>query len=158
MVMKPNILRNSAKAIIIRDERLLVVGIRDHDGEWFILPGGGQNWGETLHDALVRECHEEIGTEVSIGPLRLIREYRGNRHEFAATDGHAHQIEFMFACEVPADYQPTNGHTPDNAQCGVYWLPLVELDRHRLYPSVLRHLLRHGLPTGDAPVYLGDVN
>lgn len=34
-------------------------------GEWSI-PGGRVEWGETLHEAVVREMHEETGLEVVV--------------------------------------------------------------------------------------------
>ena len=64
------------------------------------LPGGGAEFGETLHEALHRECREEIGCDVEIGPLRFIREYIAAHHEFAAEDPEAHQIEYMFVCRL----------------------------------------------------------
>jgi len=36
-----NHIRNSAKAIIIRDGCLLLIRNRDEEGDWFTLPGGG---------------------------------------------------------------------------------------------------------------------
>ncbi|MCX6069761.1 MAG: NUDIX domain-containing protein [Chloroflexi bacterium] len=75
--------RNSGKAIVIRDESILVIAYRDEEGEWFSLPGGGQEPGETLTDALQRECLEELGVGVEAGPLRYIREYIGAHHEFS---------------------------------------------------------------------------
>ena len=35
-------IRNSAKALIIRDGKLAAVKLEDSDGVWYILPGGGQ--------------------------------------------------------------------------------------------------------------------
>lgn len=149
--------RNSAKAIIVRRGQLLVTRNKDPWGDWFILPGGGQRQGETLHAALQRECLEEIGARVVIGRLALVREYIGKNHEFARWDPHAHQVEFMFECRLAPGAKPRAGSTPDSYQTGVAWLPLRELHRHRLYPSCLRRLLRHGSPP-KKPVYLGDVN
>jgi 8-oxo-dGTP pyrophosphatase MutT (NUDIX family) len=151
------VLRNSAKAIIIRDGRLLAIRNIGPDGDWYILPGGGQRFGETLGEALKRECLEEAGASVSVGRLRLVREYIGKNHEFSDHDGEAHQVEFMFECEIVGDYAPRDGHLPDQHQTGVDWLPIGELERHRLYPKVLSGILKQGF-TSSTPVYLGDVN
>ncbi|MEC1177482.1 NUDIX domain-containing protein [Metasolibacillus meyeri] len=49
-------IRNSAKAIIVKDEKLLAIKIQENGGTYYILPGGGQEHGENLHQALQREC------------------------------------------------------------------------------------------------------
>ena len=151
------VLRNSAKAIIIRDGRLFAIRNVDPEGDWYILPGGGQRFGETLGEALKRECLEEAGAPVSVGRLLLVREYIGRNHEFSDHDGEAHQVEFMFECEIVGEYSPKDGHLPDQHQTGVTWLPIGELEKHRLYPKVLTGILKHGFPS-PTPLYLGDVN
>jgi 8-oxo-dGTP diphosphatase len=147
--------RLSVKAIITEHGRLLVLKNRDSAGEWYMLPGGGQEHGETIPAALNRECLEEIGSEVTVGRLRFIRDYIARHHEFAATDGSAHQVELMFECQLSS--APKLGPVPDGMQTGIEWLELSTLTNHRLYPSVLQQLLvPNALP--DKPVYLGDVN
>ena len=89
--------RNSVKAVIIRDGRLLVVRKSDTSAGYSVLPGGGQHKGETLPEALIRECAEEIGAPVTVGKLLFIREYRSDRHEFANLRPKVHQVEFCFA-------------------------------------------------------------
>ena len=42
-------IRNSAKAVIVKDEKLLTVKIQENGGIYYILPGGGQEHGENLH-------------------------------------------------------------------------------------------------------------
>ena len=111
-----NPIRNSAKAIIIRRGMLLAIEARDTEGLWYGLPGGGQNPGETLTEALIRECLEEIGAPVNPGRLVCIREYIGRNHEFANEDSKTHSIEFMFKCTIPDDYSPAEGHQPDPVQ------------------------------------------
>ncbi len=152
-----NQMRNSAKAIIITSGKLLTIKYIDADGEWFTLPGGGQEAGETLTQTLKRECVEEFGVEVEVGPLRYIREYIGKNHEFADHDLDAHQIEHMFICSIAEDLPDMEGINPDPGQIGIAWLPIEDLTSCRLYPKSLRALLisEHNL---SGPVYLGDVN
>lgn len=145
--------RNSAKALIIRGGELLVLRHLDEDGTWYSLPGGGQKKGETLPQAVMRECMEELGASIRVGELRHIREYIGAHHEFAAHDSHVHQVEFVFACQLITEPSACGGSHPDGDQLGLAWLPLAELEEHRLYPAVFRTVLR----TGGA-LYLGDVN
>ena len=152
----PRPVRVSVKAVIIRRGQVLLVRNRDELGDWYMLPGGGQAHGETLEQALKRECLEEVGTGIVMGRLLFVRDYIASHHEFAGTDGDAHQIELMFKCSLPRGATPKLGESPDPYQDGVAWLPLEALTHHRLYPSPLRTMLAKPLPS--RAVYLGDVN
>ena len=85
--------RISAKAIVVRHGCVLLVRNHDAEGEWYCLPGGGQAHGETLADALQRECLEEIGCHVVVGRLLFVRDYIAVHHEFVEQDSGAHQVE-----------------------------------------------------------------
>lgn len=154
--MKP--IRTSAKAIIVRDGRLLTSHLTDSDGDWYALPGGGQEHGETLLAAVRRECREEIGVAVDVHELLFIREYIARHHEFANFERDVHQVEFMFRCTLDDGAEPELGEQPDTQQIGVAWLPLVQLHDYRLYPLALRDYSEHFAGRDGAPVYLGDVN
>lgn len=150
-------IRTAAKAVIVRDGRLLLNHCRDASGDWFVLPGGGQEEGEPLSDTVVRECREEIAAEVEVIGLLFVRDYIVANHEFSYLDDAAHQIEFLFECRVPDGYVPRRGDGPDAKQIGVAWLDHADLRRERVYPSGLRDLLD---PARSAPLpaYWGDVN
>jgi ADP-ribose pyrophosphatase YjhB (NUDIX family) len=150
-------IRTAAKAIIVRDGRLLLNRCRDATGEWFALPGGGQEVGESLPETLVRECREEIDAEVEVLGLLFVRDYIVAHHDFSYLDEAEHQVEFLFECRVPADYRPRSGSGPDRHQEGVAWLGHEELQRVRVYPSGLRDWLD---PSRSEPLphYWGDVN
>lgn len=148
-------LRYSVKAILIEDGRLLCIQKRDDEGLYVLLPGGGQEPGETIHDTLRRECLEEIGAEIEINDLRFVRDYLGQNHEFADHDSDDHQVDLMFDCRLAEGAVVAPGPVPDDGQIDIVWIPLAELDAARIYPRILARLLQDG---STAPVYLGDVN
>lgn len=150
-------IRNSAKAIICRNGCLLAIHKADTFGGYYILPGGGQQYGEPLADTIRREVKEETALNVIVGGLLFIRDYISNNHEFAGTEKECHQVEFMFACEIDPGAVPRLGDTPDDGQIDVQWLPLDRLMEYRIYPLSLRPRLMNS--TDDTrPVYLGDIN
>lgn len=144
--------RNSAKAIIIEDGHILVVKYAATDGFVYCLPGGGQQNGEPLTNALKRECLEEISSAVDVGELLFIREYIGHHYD---RPGY-HQVELMFHCTLQDGYECINGHETDIGQIGVEWLPIDRLDQYRLYPKAIIPLLMNEQYYHE-PVYLGDV-
>ncbi|PQP83728.1 NUDIX hydrolase [Paenibacillus sp. PCH8] len=152
--MKP--IRNSAKAVIVQDGRLLVIRLEDQYGTAYVFPGGGQEKGEELKDAVSRECLEEIGQAVNVGELLHIREYIGKNHEFAEWDADIHQVEFYFECHL-IDPKATifEGSNPDDHQVAVEWIALEDLPKIRLYPKTIGELL---LKPDDSRIYLGDLN
>lgn len=138
------LIRNSAKALIIRDGCLLVMRMQDERGVFFILPGGGQEPGETLAQAVRRECAEELGARVEVHELRFIREYIGPTH----------QVEFIFRCKLISEPGAADALVPDTGQLGFDWLPLSRLMETLFYPLGLRPLL-DGAPAADQAIYLG---
>ncbi|MCR2821272.1 NUDIX domain-containing protein [Lederbergia panacisoli] len=152
-------IRNSIKAIIIKGENILLTKNHDHEGIFYLCPGGGQEHGETFHETLERECLEEIGQKVSIGELLYIREYIGKNHEHSAFDFNVHQIEYYFECQLnkseEMSFHPSN---PDQHQIGIEWVPIHELLQYRMYPQQLRkHIIKH-VNGEKTPIYLGDCN
>lgn len=150
--------RNSCKAIVVRDERVLFTVNRDGQGDFLLLPGGGQRFGETLVDAMIRETLEETGWRVEPLELVLVREYIGRNHEFAEQEGDVHQTEFFFLA-FPLDEHPSEPLEKDAWQTGIAWLKPADLPGFRIYPSVLRSILGT-LISGSysGPLYLGDTN
>jgi 8-oxo-dGTP diphosphatase len=150
-------IRISVKAIVMVGGRILLAKHRDSQGVWYCLPGGGQEHGETVEAALVRECAEETGLRVVPGPLVFVRDYIAEHHEFADEDPSVHQVELMFHCELAESDREPSVQVADPMQIGVEWVELSDLGKYRLYPKVMAGLLASDLPEGGA-VYLGDVN
>lgn len=153
--LEPNI-RNAVRALIVRDGCVLLLRKEGGgQGERYALPGGAQDPGETLVKALDRECQEEIGTQVEIGELLYVADYFKPRDTQPPSTRHL--LEFLFSCNVPADYTPRNGHHPDKHQIEVVWVNLGDLDQLTLLPPSLAGHLKSTL-TGHDRGYLGVID
>ncbi|MDM5209164.1 NUDIX domain-containing protein [Cytobacillus kochii] len=144
-------IRNASRAIMIEDERLLLVKCMDELGIFYVFPGGGQNHGETLEETVKRECLEETGAIIKVGNLRYIREYIGGNHEFSSQHKNVHQVEFFFTCHL---VDQNDAILADDHQVGIEWIPIKSLEALRIYPQELTKYLLDD----HSPVYLGDVN
>jgi 8-oxo-dGTP pyrophosphatase MutT (NUDIX family) len=156
-------IRVAAKAVIVQDgEVLLTCNLHpdDPDGEFFLLPGGGQQYGEPLADCLLREVLEETGYSVEVGDVLWVRDYVGASHEFAAYEPDVHQVEVMFSCTIDRDRAPLPPTEEDPWQLSVEWVSASDLAGIRFFPAAmlgqLVDFVRDGTRTGRA--YLGDVN
>ncbi len=157
MPPSPLQVRTAARAVVVQDGRLLAITMRDREGIFYILPGGGQRHGETLAETLRRETREEIGVELEPGPVLYVREYIGKNHTFAQAHRHFHQLEIVFRCVLPAGAVPGAGAVHDNKQVGVAWLALNELGQQRFFPSFLKDCVSgNDLVVGK--MYWGDLN
>ncbi len=59
-------------AIIIENGRLFLLAHKKNNEIYWLLPGGGVEYGESLHEALKREAREELGIGISIHDPGLI--------------------------------------------------------------------------------------
>jgi ADP-ribose pyrophosphatase YjhB (NUDIX family) len=149
--------RTAARALIIKDRKLLLVKNKDREGVWYMLPGGGQIKNHTLAETLHRECLEETGYKISMGPLVLVREYISNNHEFKNADPDFHQIDLIFRCTL-AEEKAATPTEMDIRQTGVEWVKLDKLKELRLYPAVLKECFDENDFIPRENIFLGDVN
>ncbi|KGA97187.1 NUDIX hydrolase [Alkalihalobacillus alcalophilus ATCC 27647 = CGMCC 1.3604] len=147
--------RNSIKALIIQNNHILLTKNEDREGFFYMCPGGGQEHGETFHQALQRECLEEIGQKVTIQEIAHIREYIGKNHQYAEFDYDLHQVEYYFSCQLTSSLEECRPQNPDEHQVDVVWVNLNELHQLRFYPYQMIKYLIHN---EGKKIYLGDTN
>ena len=141
-------IRVSAKALVIRDGCMLAIKLHDQDGDFFIMPGGGQVAGELLPSAVEREVAEETGIAVRAKEAVFVIEgAEGEPH---------HRVDIVFLCDYLGDADAARH--PDNNQTGYEWLPVETLNHAPLYPSRLRRPIMNLFAGKEAPVYLGNEN
>ena len=140
-------IRNSAKALIIRDGKMAAIRIRDANEEWYIMPGGGQEPGETLQETVCREVSEELGINVKCKELLFVVEgVHGERF---------HRVDLIFRCEFMNEL-PHIALQYDTNQVGVEWLDISTLNLQQLYPSKLRRQIMNFCEGKPYKVYLGN--
>lgn len=84
-----DLFRLSAHAVIVDDSGKILQLKSTYGGKRWGLPGGALEPGETIHEALARECLEELGVEVKIL-------YMSGMYFHKAYHSHA----CLFRCEI----------------------------------------------------------
>ncbi len=140
-------IRNSAKALIIKDGKMLATKIKDNGDIFYIMPGGGQETDELLPEAVKREVAEEIGIEIQPKSLEFVVE--GLKGESF------HRIDLVFLCEYIGKIEKAELHG-DHNQIGFEWLPIENLMNTPLYPSKLRSQIIRLYHNEKTQVYLGN--
>ena len=135
--------RNSAKAIVVHEGKILVNRCVSRFGEYYALPGGGQHTGEMLSETVRRELLEETG--YSVVPMRLSGIYE--RISEGRRDGNSHKIYFIFLCRLASEERQKPTET-DRFQIGYEWIDIHEIQRRNLFPRAIRDniagLIGHG--------------
>lgn len=140
-------IRNSAKALIIKDGKMLAIKISDSSEEWYIMPGGGQESEERLDSAVCREVAEELGIEIT--PTDLVFVIEGIHGEGF------HRVDLVFLCQYVRELPHAALHSDQN-QVGWDWLDIQTLNHAPLYPSKLRRQIMNLYEGKPYSSYLGN--
>ena len=155
----PENIRSTAKAIILRDGKVLLNrSMGERIGEYYSLPGGGQHRFEALEDAVRRECLEETGLHVKILRLAAVCEEIWESPEMReAHPDYCHRMLQIFLCEIDESYPPEEAKELDYQMIEAVWVPLNEVDALPLEPRPLTKQMR-AVIDGTAPLFLGTVH
>jgi len=82
-------MRQAARAIIIENNKILLMQRNKNGNEYYTLVGGGVKQGETQEEAVKREVKEETGLDVTSTQLAFIEELPEPYHE-----------QYTFICTV----------------------------------------------------------
>ena len=163
--------RRAARAVVLdHQSRVLLLQARDpydaSKGEWWELPGGGVEQGETTADAAARELLEETGLDgVDMGNS-VWRHHA--RFVFAGIGFDQEEYVHVGRVDVPEGWRPTGLEYIEAAAFqGQQWWPLDDLEEliaggGRVIPPWLPAELRRYLVDGPPPAEvdlgeLGDV-
>jgi len=118
--------------VVVRRDKLLLVKHQRNGREYYLLPGGGLEWGESCESGLAREFLEELSVKVSVGPLLLVSESIEPR-------GRRHILNLTFHVRIKGGILKLN---PDRRLRAVRWVTRQELVQLTFYPEIRREILQ----------------
>jgi ADP-ribose pyrophosphatase YjhB (NUDIX family) len=135
-------------AIIVQDDSILLVRHVKQGQSYWLLPGGGLEYGESLEEGLRRELIEEANLDIRVGDLVIV-------NDSINPDGSRHVINLCFTAEVVAG-EIARGEDPRVEEAR--FVTIDELQDLTFYPDIREELLpaiRDEFPKRAA--YLGNL-
>ena len=145
--MEPRI---RVSAILRWQGRVLLCRQEKPGKEYWLLPGGGVDGGETLIEALRRELREELGVEADMqfeGPVAIVDSIAPR-----SSPSGRHVVHVIFAADL-SHRSLGDVETHDAAVKGARLFSREELQDVVLHPPITRFLTRW--QPGDPAVYFG---
>lgn len=129
--MKPRSPRLAARALILLENRLLLVNAYAGGvSNLWCAPGGGMNAGTSLPDNLIREVYEETGLTVAVGLPALINEFHDPATGF-------HQVDIYFHCQITTGILDPTWRDPEGIVTERRMFSRAELAHIRYKPDSL---------------------
>jgi 8-oxo-dGTP diphosphatase len=127
-----------SRAVIIDQNHILLCKTLDLKTNFYFLPGGHVEHGESVESSLLRELMEETGSSGKIKRFLGCLEYS---FEFGANSiCHNHEYNFIF--EVESDNLRMQYKVPQlEKQIELVWMPLLKITEIDLRAKPLRNLI-----------------
>ncbi len=136
-------IRLATRAIIMNENKLLIVNAWRGRTHLWCAPGGGAEPHQSLPANLSREVFEETGITVKVGEPCLV-------NEFHDPDGDFHQVDIYFRCEIVSGDLHGEWTDPEGVVSHRRWVSRSELSEYRLKPDSLAAVAWRD---PDAPTY-----
>jgi len=126
-------MNQAARVLIIKDDKILFIHRLKNGKEYYVLPGGAIEDGETPEQAAVREAKEETNLNVELGTLlwkidETVKDEIKRVFIFSVND---------FSGEIKLIGPELAIQNADN-QYLHQWLPLSEINNVLIYPEPLK--------------------
>ena len=133
--------------VAVRGESVLLVRHVREEATYWLLPGGGVDYGESLSDALHREFREETNLDIDPGALLFV-------HDSIAPDGDRHVVNLYFTVRILGGEVKCG---EDERLAEARFVPRHELDRVVFLPDIREPLIRlMDCSVPDRPAYWGN--
>jgi 8-oxo-dGTP pyrophosphatase MutT (NUDIX family) len=130
--------RPSVYGVVIHGGQLLVV--RAQHTLLYVLPGGGIEKGETIHDALIREVREETDIVVQIGQFLHVET---DFFYYDPLDLAIHGFLFFYACVATSTTLNTPDYPPEEGLIMPIWVNIATLhaDQFQSHGTIIMQMI-----------------
>ena len=123
--------RTRIGVVIIKNDQLLLVRHKKNDKKYWLLPGGGVEYGESIYECAIREVLEETGLKVEIDKILFI-------NESIAPDKSRHIINIYVSAYI------TGGELrkgDEEILDGLEFIDFDKIEDMTIYPPIGEHLM-----------------
>jgi ADP-ribose pyrophosphatase YjhB (NUDIX family) len=129
--------------ITLKENKVLLVKSKYKNKEFFLFPGGGLEFGETIKEGAVRETFEETGIKIKIKKLIHVNEY------IYKNDWKKRSINMFFLAE-PINKTKINIQTKDKGKIKeTLWIDIKDLNKIDVRPKIIAEALKNNFKKKD---------
>jgi ADP-ribose pyrophosphatase YjhB (NUDIX family) len=138
--------RVRAAAIITVGKKILLVKHKKNDKEYWLLPGGGVKYGESLTNALKRELKEELNLKIDVKDIVYINDSINIEEE-------RHIVNVYFRCIITEGDIKIN---KDYRLVGYNFIEYEKIQSLQIYPNIKKELIEYLKDDISNRSYLGE--
>ena len=121
--------------ILIEDDRILLIEHTKNNKKFWLVPGGGVDWGESAAEALIREFKEETSLDIEVEKFLFIS-------ETIAPDKQKHVINLYFKIKKAEDSSNIMKLVEEEILTDLRFIPEDEIKNIKLYPNIKEKLIK----------------
>ena len=121
--------------ILIEDDRILLIEHTKNNKKYWLVPGGGVDWGESAAEALIREFKEETSLDIEVEKFLFIS-------ETIAPDKQKHVINLYFKIKKAEDSSNIMKLGEEKILTDLRFIPEDEIKNIKLYPNIKEKLIK----------------
>lgn len=139
--MKIDKIHVQSRAVIIKEGHILLCKTVGLMPDFYFLPGGHIEHGESAKDALIRELAEEVGFSFTISRFLGCMEYSFDPRLTTHAKCHTHEYSFIFETSSQALPGPAIPLKQQEKTIEISWIPWPAIEQIDLRPEPFKTLL-----------------
>ena len=133
--------------ILIENNKILLIEHKKNDKKYWLIPGGGVDWGESTAEALIREYKEETNLDVTVDKFLFLS-------ETIAPDKEKHVINLYFKVKKDENSKAEMILGHETKLNDLIFVSKEEIENIKIYPNI-KEQIKQLLDEKEIVPYLG---